>query len=62
MNYIQILQNASKYNQALYQDGSLYWSGDETLATPERKAIVKSDIQLIKDQLTVLEGALTVSK
>ena len=58
MNYIQILQNVSKYSQALYQDGALYWSGDESLATSERKAMVVADIKLISDQLAILSKEL----
>lgn len=62
MNYIQNLQNVSKYANALYNDGSMYWSGDPVLETPERKALVKDDIQLIKDQLSILDEALKLIK
>lgn len=58
MNYIQILQSISKYSQLLYQDGSICWSSDESLSTPERKAITRDSILIIKDQLAVLEAAL----
>lgn len=58
MNYIQILQLITKYSNALYNDGSMYWSGDPSLETPERKVLVKGDIQLIKDQLSILDDAL----
>jgi hypothetical protein len=51
----KIIQILPKYVQALYSDSVLYFSGDETIATPERKAIVLNDIALIKEQITSLE-------
>jgi len=33
MNPTEIIQKLPKYVQALYSDGTLYWSGDETIAT-----------------------------
>lgn len=62
MNYIQILQNISKYSQLLYQDGTICWSNDESLSTPERKAITKNSIVIIKEQLASLEAALDAYK
>lgn len=51
----KIIQVLPKYVQALYSDSALYFSGDETIATPERKAIVLNDISLIKEQIASLE-------
>jgi len=36
----------------------LYFSGEETIATPERKALVIRDIKLIQEQLSSLEQVL----
>ncbi len=58
MNHIQILQLITKYTNALYNDGSMYWSGDEALSTPERKAMVIADIKLITDNLAILSKDL----
>lgn len=58
MNHIQILQLVTKYTNALYNDGSMYWSGDEALFTPERKAMVIDDIKLITDNLAILSKDL----
>lgn len=54
----QILQSLSRYVQALYNDGSNFWADDESLATPERKALILSDIALIEAQLTAITNAL----
>lgn len=59
MNPTEIIQNLPKYVQALYSDGILYWSGDTTISTPERKNLVISDIKLIKSSIESLEKALT---
>lgn len=59
MNSVTILQLVTKYTNALYNDGSLYWSGDESLSTPERKALVVSDIKLISDNLAILSKELS---
>ena len=58
MNPNEIIQKLPKYVQALYSDGTLYWSGDETIATNERKNLVISDIKLIKANIEALEKAL----
>ena len=57
-NNIQILQLIVKYTNALYSDGSLYWSDDSALAIPERKAMVIADIKLITDNLEILNKQL----
>jgi len=55
MNVIEIIQILPKYIQALHTDGLLYFSGEKTIATANRKAIVLNDIELIKTQLDILE-------
>ena len=55
MSPIEIIQILPKYVQALYSDGILYWSGEETIATPERKSLLINDIKLIKAQIEALE-------
>jgi len=55
MNPTEIIQKLPKYVQALYSDGTLYWSGDETIATLERKNLIISDIKLIKANIAALE-------
>jgi len=58
MNPNEIIQILPKYVQALYSDGTLYLSGDENIATKERKNLVISDIKLIKANIEALEKAL----
>jgi hypothetical protein len=58
MNVAEIIQILPKYVQALYSDSTLYFSGEETIATPERKALVIRDIKLIQEQLSSLEQVL----
>ena len=55
MDKIQILQNLPKYVQALYSDGTLYFSEDKDIATTERKNLVLNDIKLIKENIANLE-------
>ena len=55
LNPIEIIQILSKYVQALYSDSVLYFSGEETIASPERKSLVLNDIALIKEQIVSLE-------
>lgn len=57
-NSLQILQLINKYTNALYSDGSLYWSGDAALANPERKALILADITLIKQNLDIIVADL----
>ena len=54
----EAVQNLPKYAQALYSDSALYWSGENTIATSERKNIIMQDIQLLKDSIAVIEKAL----
>lgn len=62
MNPIEIIQILPKYAQALYSDSVLYFSGEETIASPERKALVISNIKLIQDKLTSLEMMLSQNR
>ena len=57
-NPIEIIQLLPKYVQALYSDGVLYFSGEQTIANDSRKAILLSDINLIKEQIANLEKIL----
>lgn len=57
-NSLQILQLINKYTNALYSDGSLYWSGDAALASLERKALILTDITLIKQNLDIIVADL----
>lgn len=54
-NPIEIIQILPKYVQALYSDGVLYFSGEPTIATQNRKATVLNDIAMIKEQIEALE-------
>lgn len=55
---VKIIQILPKYVQALYSDSTLYFSGEETISTPERRAIVLHDIALIKEQIASLENII----
>lgn len=54
-NPIEIIQILPKYVQALYSDGALYFSGEQTIANESRKAMLLNDINLIKEQIATLE-------
>jgi hypothetical protein len=54
-NPIEIIQILPKYVQALYSDGVLYFSGEPTIATQNRKATLLNDIAMIKTVIEVLE-------
>ncbi len=58
LNPIEIIQLLPKYVQALYSDSVLYFSGEKGIATEARKAIVLSNIALIKEQITEIEKSL----
>jgi len=58
MNPIEIIQILPKHVQALYSDGVLYFSGEESIATTDRKSLLINDIKLIKDHLENLEKSL----
>lgn len=57
-NPIEIIQVLPKYVQALYSDSVLYFSGEKGISTEARKAIVLSNIALIKEQITAIEKSL----
>jgi len=54
-NPVDIIQLLPKYVQALYSDGVLYFSGEATIATENRKATLLNDINLVKEQIAALE-------
>lgn len=58
MNPTEIIQILPQYMQALYSDGTLYWSGNKTIATNERKNLVIADIKLIRSNIEALEKLL----
>ncbi len=57
-NPIEIIQILPKYVQALYSDGVLYFSGEPTIATQNRKATLLNDIAMIKEQIEALDSIL----
>lgn len=59
MDKIQILQNLPKYVQALYSDGTLYFSEDKDIATTERKNLVLNDIKLIEENINTLKQLIS---
>lgn len=54
----KILQLLPKYMQALNNDSVLYFSDEETIATPERKVLLTKDIAMIEELLTFLKKNL----
>lgn len=52
------LPHILQYGQALHSDCSFFFSGDKTLATPERKQAVKKDIELLRNLLELIEKQL----
>lgn len=58
MNPIEIIQILPKHVQALYSDGVLYFSGEESIATADRKLLLINDMKLIKDHIENLEKSL----
>ena len=57
-NLIRIIQILPTYVQALYNDGVLYFSGEPTIATQNRKATLLNDIAMIKEQIEALDSIL----
>jgi hypothetical protein len=51
----KIIQILPKHFQALYSDCVLYFSGEATITTDIRKAMLLNDIALIKEQIASLE-------
>lgn len=58
----QIIQILPKYIQALCSDSALCLSGEQTIATPERKELATKSIKLIQENLIFLEQILSQSK
>jgi hypothetical protein len=57
-NPIEIIQLLPKLIQALYSDGVLYFSGEVSIATENRKNTLLNDINLVKEQISNLEKIL----
>ena len=57
-NPADILPLLPKLVQSLYSDGVLYFSGEVSIATEARKAILINDINLVKEQIAHLEKIL----
>lgn len=62
MNVAEIIQILPKYVQALYNDSTLYFSGEETIATPERHALLIKSIRLTQAALSSLEQIVIQNK
>lgn len=62
MNVAKIIEILPKYVRALCNDSIFYFSGEETLSTPERKSLVIRDIKLIQDELLSLEQVLSQNR
>ena len=60
MNLIEIIQILPKHVQALYSDGVLYFSGEESIATSERKDMLVNDIRIIEELLSVVKRSLVI--
>jgi hypothetical protein len=54
----KIMQLMPKYMQALHNDSILYFSDEETIATPERKIMLTKDITMIEELLAFLKKDL----
>lgn len=58
-NSIVITQNIVRYAQALNADATLYFgTNDENLASVDRKAILVSDLRLLKVQIDIIDRLL----
>lgn len=52
------LENANKYLRALNSDYTLYFSGDQLLASDARKALAISSLQLVEKNLDIIKKQL----
>lgn len=53
--------NKNQYTQILCNDTLAYWSGEKNISTDERKAMLISDINLIKNLTSSLEQVLSTA-
>ena len=54
-----IAQNIVRYAQALNADATIYWGTlDQNLANMERKAILVSDLKMLKSQIEIIDRLL----
>jgi len=58
MNNQEILQNITKYTQALCGDCMLCFSGDNLIATEDRKALARATLQLVENNLDTIKKQL----
>jgi len=59
VNSLAITQNIVRYAQALNADATLYFgTNDENLASSDRKAILASDLKLLKVQIDIIDRLL----
>lgn len=59
MNPLENIRMMITYAQTLQHDGIIYWSGEPTIATDERKSMVCHNINLIKKEINTLEQILS---
>lgn len=59
INSLNIAQNIVRYAQALNADATIYWGTlDQNLANMERKAILVSDLKMLKSQIEIIDRLL----
>jgi hypothetical protein len=59
INSLNIAQNIVRYAQALNADATIYWGTlDQNLANMERKAILVSDLKILKSQIEIIDRLL----
>ncbi|WPY01525.1 hypothetical protein Trichorick_01438 (plasmid) [Candidatus Trichorickettsia mobilis] len=59
INSLNIAQNIVRYAQALNADATIYWgTTDQNLANTERKAILVSDLKILKSQIEIIDRLL----
>jgi hypothetical protein len=59
MNPKDALKNLLTYAQVLFNDGDLYWLGNDLISTPERKNILIANLKSAKQQIEILDQLLT---
>jgi hypothetical protein len=59
VNSLTATQNIVRYAQALNADASIYFgTNDENLANTDRKAILVSDLRILKQQIEIIDRLL----
>ena len=59
MEITKIIESLPKYTQVLYNDCMMHLIKDENIASPIRKKLIETMIQLVKDQLDAIEKYLS---